>query len=233
MGLFDNPWIGIKETKKIAMLRYCEFSKIQNGKITEVAMFFDIPHLMLQAGIKAFPSETGISLVQPGPLTHDGLMFNEQDTNEGDKTLEIIENMINDVKVWTSTSGASLIDELKKSWNDNMIWWGPTGIGSTYTIERYSNQHAGPFRETFKERTFNGHLCRITEGNFGGFFGWPNLTLTPSKTFMGIKTAPKPSEMRVIDMYRREGDKLTENWVFIDLLHFWKILGVDILKSLK
>ena len=104
MGLFDNPWIGIKETKKIAMLRYCEFSKIQNGKITEVAMFFDIPHLMLQAGIKPFPSETGISLVQPGPLTHDGLMFNEQDPNEGNKTLEIIENMINDVKIWTSTS---------------------------------------------------------------------------------------------------------------------------------
>ena len=233
MGLFDNPWIGIKETKKIAMLRYCEFSKIQNGKITEVAMFFDIPHLMLQAGIKAFPSETGISLVQPGPLTHDGLMFNEQDTNEGNRTLEIIENMINDVKVWTSTTGTSLIDELKKSWNDNMIWWGPTGIGSTYTIERYANQHAGPFRKIFKERTFNGHLCRISEGNFGGFFGWPNLTLTPSKTFMGIKTKPKSSEMRVIDMYRREGDKLIENWVFIDLLHFWKILGVDILKSLK
>ena len=48
---------------------------------------------------------------------------------------------------------------------------------------------------------------------------------------MGITTAPKPSEMRVIDMYRREGNKLTENWVFIDLLHFWKILGVDVLKN--
>lgn len=233
MGLFDNPWIGIKETKKIAMLRYCEFSKIQNGKITEVAMFFDIPHLMLQAGLKPFPSETGISLVQPGPLKHEGLMLNEQNPNEGNKTIEIIENMIKDVKVWTSTSRVSLIEELKKSWNENMIWWGPTGIGSTYTIERYADQHAGPFREIFKERTFNGHLCRISEGNFGGFFGWPNLTLTPSKTFMGIKAAQKSSEMRVIDIYRREGDKLSENWVFIDLLHFWKILGVDILKSLK
>ena len=233
MSLFDNPWIGIKDTKKIAILRYCEFSKIQNGKITEVAMFFDIPHLMLQAGIKPFPSETGISLVQPGPLTHDGLMFNEQDPNEGNKTLEIIENMINDMKVWTSTSRSSLIDELKKSWNDNMIWWGPTGIGSTYTIERYADQHAGPFRETFKDRKFNGHLCRVSEGNYGGFFGWPNLTLTPKKKFMGIKTAPKTSEMRVIDMYRREGEKLIENWVFIDLLHFLKILGIDILKNLK
>ena len=196
-------------------------------------MFFDIPHLMLQAGIKPFPSETGISLVQPGPLTHDGLMFNEQDPSEGNKTLEIIENMINDVIVWTSTSRASLINDLKKSWNDNMIWWGPTGIGSTYTIERYADQHAGPFRESFKDRKFNGHLCRVSEGNYGGFFGWPNLTLTPIKKFMGIKTTPKSSEMRVIDMYRREGKKLTENWVFIDLLHFLKILGIDILKNLK
>ena len=57
------------------MLRYCEFSKIVNGKITKVAMFFDISHLMLQAGIKPFPSETGSTR----PFTHDGLMFNEQD----------------------------------------------------------------------------------------------------------------------------------------------------------
>ncbi len=56
------------------MLRNCEFSKIVNGKITEVAMFFDIPHLILQAGLKPFLTETGISLVQPGPLTHDGFL---------------------------------------------------------------------------------------------------------------------------------------------------------------
>jgi hypothetical protein len=233
MGLFDKSWLGIKQTNKIAMLRYCEFSKIENNKISEVAMFFDIPHLMLQAGLKPFLKETGISLIQPGPLTHDGLMFGRQNIAKGKKTKKIIENMIDDVKTWKSTNRDSLIKELYNSWNEDMIWWGPTGIGATYTIERYAEQHAGPFRKIFINRTFNGHLCRVSEGMYGGFFGWPNLTLTPSKTFMGITVAPKPSEMRVIDMYRREGDKLTENWVFIDLLHFWKILGVDILKSLK
>ena len=75
MGLFDTPWIGIKHTNKIAMLSYCEFNKIVEGKITEVAMFFDIPHLMIQAGLKPFSSETGISLVQPGPISHNGLLF--------------------------------------------------------------------------------------------------------------------------------------------------------------
>ena len=47
---------------------------------------------------------------------------------------------------------------------------------------------------------------------------------------MGLKTRKKPTDMRVIDIYRREGNKLSENWVFIDFLHFWKMQGIDILK---
>ena len=69
------------------------------------------------------------------------------------------------------------------------------------------------------------------EGHFGGFFGWPNLTLTPAGGFMGMPASETPGDMRVIDMYRREGEKLTENWVFIDLLHFWKMQGIDILND--
>ena len=44
-----------------------------------------------------------------------------------------------------------------------------------------------------------------------------------------MPASDKRGEMRVIDIYRREGEKLSENWIFIDLLHFWKGLGVDIL----
>jgi len=50
---------------------------------------------------------------------------------------------------------------------------------------------------------------------------------------MGMPASDKPSDMRVIDMYRREGDKLTENWIFIDLLHFWKGQGLDVLARLQ
>ena len=230
MGLFDAPWIGIKHTNKIAMLRYCEFNKIVKGKITEVAMFFDIPHLMIQAGLKPFPLETGISLVQPGPISHNGLLFEEQNLIDTKNTSELIEQMIDDVKIWNNFDKTSLIKELKKNWKDDMIWWGPSGIGSSFTIERYVEQHALPFRNSFINRKFNGHICRLSEGIFGGFFGWPNLTLTPNKKFMGLKTTKKPSDMRVIDIYRREGNKLAENWVFIDFLHFWKMQGIEILK---
>ena len=141
--------------------------------------------------------------------------------------------MINDIKTWKGSEELSLVEELRRSWNEDMIWWGPAGIGATYTIERYAKQHSGPFRAGFKDRIFNGHICRIAEGKFGGFFGWPNLTLTPSGGFMGMPASEIASDMRVIDIYRREGSKLTENWVFIDFLHFWNQQGIDILAKKK
>jgi len=229
MGLFDEPWLGIQPTRRIAMLRYAAFHKVVNEQITETAMFFDIPHLMMQAGINPFPPQTGAQLVQPGPLTHTGLLYDEQPKEAGEKTLAAINFMANDIKAWSGGRSEPIEDELRRSWHEDMLWWGPAGIGATYTIERYAKQHSGPFRQAFQDRVFNGHLCRMAEGHFGGFFGWPNLTLENKGGFMGMPATGKSGDMRVIDMYRREGDKLAENWVFIDLLHFWNQQGLDVL----
>ena len=229
MGLFDLPWLGIAPTGKIAMLRYAEFNCVLNGKIVETAMYFDIPHLMMQAGLNPFPPQTGAHMIQPGPMTHDGIMLDQQPPEEGLKTIAAIDYMVQDIKTWKGGREEPLVDELRRSWNEDMVWWGPAGIGATFTIERYAEQHSGPFRAGFKDRIFNGHVARIAEGHYGGFFGWPNLTLTPTGGFMGMPASDKPGDMRVIDLYRRDGDKLTENWIFIDLLHFWLQQGVDIL----
>lgn len=233
MGLLDAKWLCIPATGKIAMLRYCEFNKIENGKITETAMFFDIPHVMYQAGLNPFPPQTGAHLVQPGPMTHDGMCVEDRDPEEGKETLRAINTMIGDIKTWSGGRDEPLVEELRRTWNEDMIWWGPAGIGATYTIPRYAEQHSGPFREAFVERKFNGHLCKLAEGHFGGFFGWPNLTLKNRGGFMGMPATETWGDMRVIDMYRRSGDKLTENWIFIDLLHFWKMNGLDVLERME
>lgn len=230
MGLLDESWLGIPATGKMTFLRYCEFHRVAQNKIVETAMFFDIPHVMMQAGLNPFPPMTGAQLVQPGPMTHTGLMYGEMDPTEGDKTIAAIDFMVTDIGNWQNNM--SLVDELRRSWCEDMIWWGPTGIGASYTVERYAKQHSGPFRAGFKNRIFNGHICRIAEGEFGGFFGWPNLTLEPTGGFMGMPATGKTGDMRVIDIYRRKGDKLAENWIFIDFLHFWNQQGLDILQRM-
>lgn len=227
MGLFDQPWLGIQPTGKMAFLRYCEFNRVLNGKIVETAMYFDIPHLMMQTGLQPFPPQTAAHLVQPGPQTHDGMLFEDAPQGEGEKTLAAINAMITDLGTWQL--GLPLEEELARTWHDDMIWWGPAGIGATYTIERYAKQHSAPFRAAFKDRSSTGHICRTAEGPYGGFFGWPNFTALHTGGFMGMPASDTPGEMRVIDIYRREGEKLKENWIFIDLLHFWKTQGVDIL----
>lgn len=227
MGLFDAPWLGIPATGKMVFLRYAEFNKVEGGVITETALFCDILHLMMQAGLQPLPPQTGAHLVQPGPMTHDGLLHGPQQAGEGEATLTLINRMIGDIN--THQRFQTPQEELAECWHDDMIWWGPAGIGATFTIDRYVEQHQRPFRTQITDRVFNGHLCRMAEGTYGGFFGWPNLTLTNSGGYMGMTVSNTRADMRVVDIYRRNGDKLAENWIFIDMLHFLNMQGLDVL----
>ncbi len=230
MGLFDNAWLNIQPTKKIAMLRYAEFHKIENEKISETAFYFDIPHLMMQAGYQPFKDQTAAHLIQPGPAPHNGLLYDETDPKEGIKTMNVMNSMISDLGTWQS--GLSLEEELARTWHNDMIWWGPAGIGATYTISRYAQQHSGPFRSGLSDRSFTRHISRIAEGHYSGFFGWPNFTAKPTGGYLGLPASDKKCEFRVIDIYRREGNKLKENWIFIDLLYLFLQNGKDILRNL-
>lgn len=228
MGLLDAPFLGIPATRRIAMLRYAEFNRIEAGRIVETALFCDLIHLMHQAGLRPLPPQTGAHLVQPGPATHDGLLFGAQEPAEGAATLALVNRMTG--AIGEQAKYASPEEELARNWHDDMIWWGPDGIGATYTIPRYIEQHQRPFRTQLTGRTFNGHIARLAEGSYAGFFGWPNLTLTPTGGYMGLPANGRSSaDMRVVDIYRRAGDKLAENWVFIDILHFLNLQGLDVL----
>lgn len=231
MGLFDNPWLGIQPTGKMIMLRYAEFHKVVEGKIAETAFYFDIPHLMIQAGYAPFPDQAAAHLVQPGPMPHDSLLFADAAPSAGQKTLDVMHKMISDLGQWKND--LPLEEELALSWHDDMIWWGPAGIGATYTIARYAQQHSGPFRAGLSDRSGTGHIARIAEGDYGGFFGWPNFKAKATGGYLGLPPSDKSCEFRVIDIYRREGDKLKENWVFIDMLYFFNQQGIDILGRLK
>lgn len=223
-GVVDAPWLGISPMRTLVMLRYCEFNRVEGGKIVDTASFCDIPHLMIQAGQDPFAPAMAAHLVQPGPLGHGGLLHDAQPPEAGAKTLATINAMINDLGTWGL--GLPLEEELARTWADDMIWWGgPAGIGSAYTIERYAKQHFGPFRAGFTDRAKTRHLARMAEGQFG----WPNFTARPTGGFMGLPAGERPGEFEVIDLYRCDGDKLAENGVFSDMLHMLKSQGIDVL----
>ena len=234
MGILDGNWLGLPASRKIAFLRYADFNCIKDGKIIRSSFFCDLIGLMHQLGLNPLPLQTGASFVYPGPRTHDGLLIEPQDQQESQKTLKLVNQMIGDLTdLNKNENDCPHPDLLKKTWHDDMIWYGPAGIGASYTIPRYQEQHQLPFRRGLKDKVFNGHICRFAEGNYAGFFGWPNLTNTPIGGFLGLPASNIAADMRVVDIYRRQGEKLSENWVLIDLPWWLKQQGVDVLERTK
>ncbi len=230
MGLFDHEWLGIPPTGKLVLIPYCEFHRVEKGVIAESALWLDIISVMKQVGLNPMPVQTGAEIVNPGPRTGDGLMFGAQDRRESKKTLNLIMAMCDDL---VGDDMRSPTENLAKTWHDDMFWFGPSGIGATYTIERYQQQHQSPFRAGLDNIQFNGHVLEHAEGNYGAWFGWPNLVMNQGEGFLGLPASDRVTEMRVVDVYRRDGDKLAENWIFIDFLHYLRLLGVDVLERTR
>lgn len=232
MGLFDKDWLGIPATRKMAFLPYAEFHRIKDGKIAESTLYIDIIKIMQQAGLDPIPTQTATAIIQPGPQTHDGIQLGTSHPEEATATLELLEEMIADLSNLNVTGNDRCGPELlAKTWREDMIWYGPGGIGAAYTIPRYQEQHQYPFREGLTDKKFLGHVTRFAEGNYAGWFGWPNLTNRNRGGFLGLPESDIEAEMRVVDIYRRDGDKLAENWVFIDILYYLMQHGIDLLKN--
>ncbi|HJB56564.1 MAG TPA: nuclear transport factor 2 family protein [Candidatus Flavonifractor intestinipullorum] len=234
MGLFDHEILGIRPTRKMASLRYAEFNCVQGGKITQTGLFLDWIGLMHQAGVYPLPPMTGQYFIYPGPRTHDGLLFADAPAEEGVKTLKLVNQMVDDLDKLNQSGSMEppSVADLSRSWAEDMIWYGPCGIGATYTIPRYIEQHTGPFRRGLTGKTFHGHAVRLAEGKFACFFGWPNLTNRNAGGFLGLP-AGESADMMVVDVYCRQGDKLSENWVLIDLPWWLKQQGLDIFERTR
>lgn len=245
MGLFDEDWLGIRRTRKLNCLRYAEFNCVENGKITQTAMFVDILGFMQMAGVQALPPETGKFFVYPGPRMHNGLLFEDAPEEEGLATIRLMNRLCGEEPDYVDTredpndytgiteKERKYIRNCRRYFADDMIWFGPCGIGASYTLPRYTQQHSTPFDLGLTDYKFNGHLVRVAEGEFGGFFGWPNLTNTPTGGYLGMTGSNQPVNMRVVDVYWRRGDRLAENWVYIDHLYWYKQQGLDVLERTK
>lgn len=228
LGNFQAPWLGIAPSHKMVFLRYCEFHRVADGKIQETAMHFDVMGVLAQVASPVVPAPTGVFTVTPGPQTQDGLLHGTHPPEEGNATLDLIERMIGRL---IDTGVKTTLEDLKADWHDDMLWWGPAGIGASYTHQGYLKGHTRPFEAGLEFVRHNGHAVRVGEGNYGGFFGYPSMTMRAKGGYMGLMSSgEQTADMRIVDLYRRDGDKLAENWIFIDHLWFLKQLGVDLLQ---
>ena len=230
MGTWDAPWIGLAPSRKLAFLRYCEFHRIDGGRIVETACYVDILNLLAQSGRHPPSGTTGTVTLTPGPATHDGLLYDLHPEDAGRTTIALVSDMVADLR---ANKVGSPEEHMTRFWTPDMCWFGPGGIGASAYFDGYRRGHSGPFEKTLDYVRHTEHVTRVGEGNFGGFFGYPSLTLRSSGGFLGLPKGEIEAEMRIVDLYRRAGDKLAENWIFIDIPHFMAMQGRDILSEIE
>ena len=229
-GTLAGDWLGIPATGGAVDLPFAEFHQIEGGRIAQSALFLDIVRLQQTAGLDPFPNQTGARMTPPGPAGGGGVVLGASDPAQGAATRALLDRMIEDIVAFNGEATQMPPPELlARTWHNDMAWFGPGGIGTARTIPGYQALHQRPFREALSHNHFHGHVCRIAEGSFSGWFGWPNLTNRNAGGYLGLPASDATRQMRVVDIYRRAGAKLAENWVFIDLLHYAHQHGVDLL----
>ncbi|WP_435186565.1 ester cyclase [Halobellus sp. EA9] len=232
VGTFENEWIDIPATGQATWLRYGEFHRFEGDQIAETRVLIDILDVLRQAGYSFFPS-LAPEIVIPGPTTHDGILLNDQDDDDSEKTLQLVEEMLFE---WLES-----IDDLsaggsgaRKYWHEDFMWYGPAGTGTTRGIDGFLDGHQGPFQKAFPNFEAGNHVARFAEGNYCASTGWPSLTATHAESgWLGLPATDEQVGMRIIDVWRREGDLLAENWVFIDMIDLLDQLGVDVFARVR
>ena len=226
MGNYDKEFLNIKRTCKMQHLQYAEYLCVEGDKITHTAMFVDLLGFMKEAGCYPLPVETGNYFIYPGPKDHNGLMFEDAPYEKAEKSFKVVDDMIQDLFSINATMDTP-VDMLRKSWNEDMIWYGPCGIGASFTIPRYQIQHQKPFRQQLKDKKGADLFAYFAEGDFVCFYS--SMDVTPTGGWLGMPGGEKSGHLRGdIDIYYIKDGKISENWCFIDLPYYLNDLGLNI-----
>ncbi len=231
LGDFTDPWLGIPPTGKASYVPHVAFYRIEGGAIVETVEFLDLLAVMTQAGCNPYAgSQTAAQLMSPGPLTHDGVLDAPQDPQIGAATFTLTHGMLTELAECKLTSPP---DHLARWWHPDMNWHGPAGIGSCLGLAGYRRGHTRPFEKGLEFVDYFHETAATAEGHYSAFLWWPCLAMRNRGGFMGAPANDTIAEMRVVDVYRRQGDLLAENWIFIDMLHFLLQQGIDLLADIK
>ena len=232
-GVMRADWLDIPAPHQQVYLRFHEFYRFDNNRIVEIQAIWDIPELMMQAGVWPMVPSLGLQWNVPGPATQDGLVPGPYDDKRSTASRDLVLNMLEGLK--KSPQGDSAM-QLDQYWHPKMNWYGPAGIGTARQISGFRQKHQIPFLKAMPNRTTPDdlNLYLFGDGDYVAVTGWPNMRMTISGDgWLGIAPSGQEITLRSLDFWRCERGLIRENWVLVDLLDMYRQIGVDVFARLR
>lgn len=232
IGTFCESLWGIPATGRTLYLRYTELVRFDGDKIIECYIIPDFLDAMCQAGVYPLRRPLG----HPGqilpPATLNGVCGDDPDPHYSAATVQLIMDMLDCLRKYDGSRLESM--DLENYWHPDFLWYGPGGIGTTRGIAGFRAHHQGPFLQAFPDRDVDHHACTVACGDYVATGGWPHMHATHTGGgWLGLPPSGRYLELRVMDIWRREGDLLRENWVAIDIPHMLAQMGLDVFEQMK
>jgi hypothetical protein len=232
VGQFKRDLLGIPATGRALYLRYTELVRVEAEQIAECYLIPDFLDAMAQAGVYPLRAPLGHPGLVPAPATQDGLYPCADDPSRSESSERLVMGMLDCLRRYDGASLQSM--DLENYWHSDFMWYGPGGIGTTRGIAGFRAQHQGPFLTAFPDRDVDDHACTVSCGDYVATGGWPHMHGTHTgDDWLGLPASNRILEMRVMDIWRREGDLLKENWVAIDICHMLHQMGVDVFSQVR
>jgi predicted ester cyclase len=228
-GTLTGEWLGLRPTDNWLYIRFGEFYKLDGGRVIDAYVILDLVDVFRQLGVNPIRRGLGIETLIPGPFEQDGLILAAQDPNETAKSLKLVESMIFE-GMWGFDGVDHSTMNMDRYFTDDLMWYGPGGIGTTRGFANFMRYHEEPWNEAFPDFRGGNHKARFADGAFICSTGWPSIHGTHGGgDLFGLAPTGKPVTIRVMDWWRRRDALLSENWIFVDVPELMLQLGRDVL----
>ncbi|MEM7268634.1 MAG: ester cyclase [Pseudomonadota bacterium] len=233
-GVAAAEVMGIPPAETPLRLRWGEFLRIEDGRIAEIQMQIDLMDWFEQIGRPVLPAYQGAPRVWPAPTAFDGVLTGDADEDETAQTLELGRGLL--------FGGLNVFDEsdlvsmgMATFFHPNLKWYGPAGIGACLSLKEFEDFHQRPWLDSFPDRKVQDLPSLFAEGRLlaasgpaavkGTHGGAPFRSSGPGRG--------QPLEFSGLDFWLRTHGQFTENWVFVDFVHLFDQMGVDLMARMR
>ncbi|MEO0380640.1 MAG: ester cyclase [Pseudomonadota bacterium] len=227
-GRATRDVFGIPASTQDLRIRWGEFLRFDaEGKITQAQTIWDFVDWFEQIGVPILPRPNGASHVYPAPTAYDGMLVDSQNADQTERSMGLGRALI--------FGGLNTFDEsdlssmgMARFFHPNIKWYGPGGIGACLSLDEFETLHQRPWLIAFPDRKVLHLESLFAEGRLVAASGPMGVVATHTGPYLGQPASGARLEVSGLDFWLRTGEQFSENWVFVDMIHLFSQMGVDL-----
>ena len=137
----------------------------------------------------------------------------------GEDSKTVIQNMV-------EALNQHVINGQEAFWAEGSCWNGPAGAGIKETLRHFQEGWQRPSLKAFPDKRANDDVV-IAEGDWVAAMG--HVSATHEGEFMGAEGSGRKIQLKYMDFWRVEDGKIAENYVLLDIIDFFRQIGIDLL----